>query len=108
MGRVILIGADPSIANLHRIMARAGVEVEVHAQLDDGIIGNSASLIMVDECLAKMESNTLYYSNPTSGAHTGLLALAFDEGPEYAEKPWAAPSVYGNPRPYLKRKKGRS
>jgi hypothetical protein len=89
-------------------MARAGVEVVVRSQLDDGITGNSAPVIMVDELLAKAEADMLYGSEPAGVAPVGLPALIFDEGPEYIEKPWAAPSVYGNPRPYLKRKKGRS
>jgi hypothetical protein len=104
MERVILVGTDPSITELYRVMAREGVEVEVRGKLDGGIVGNSASIIMVDELLAKVESDILYGALGNKGPCVGLIE---GEGLPPAECPRGV-LVYGSQRPYLKRKKGRS
>lgn len=108
MKRVILVGTDPSVADLYRLMAREGVDVEVRPQIPEGIIGNSPSVIMVDEFLAQEEAVLLYGAGPVRPAPAGLLTLGLPETQSYFEEQTATAPLYCGPRPYLKRKKGRS
>jgi hypothetical protein len=101
--RVILVGTDPSVAELHLIMAREGLDVEVHGQLEGGIVGNTASVIIVDKLMERIESDILRGSFGPDFPR-GLIE---GEGLPLREQPRGA-LVFGKPRPYLKRKKGRS
>jgi hypothetical protein len=103
--RILLIGDGPGATTLRHAYEAMGAEVRV-CQVPDGIAGLSPSAIIVDDLLAEVE-RVIVDGTSSHMSAAGLIAslpLEFDTQIRQFDP---SPALYGRPRPYLKRKKGR-
>lgn len=103
--RVLLVGDGPSAATLRQAYEAMGAEVRM-CSLGEGVVSTAPAAIIVDELLDGVEQVAIDGASPHLSA-AGLLA-AFTEPVISPKLRSAAAPIYGSPRPYLKRKKGRS
>ena len=104
MKRVLLLGDGASTLMLQRILSDRGVDVVVDSAIASAAAGDEVKIVVDDLC-AELDARIL--GGVGGAVPRGLLATAMGDAAPRLVSPFSEPSAHADPRPYLKRKKGR-